>query len=83
MIQPVDETIDHVRGPATGHVIVEYGDCECPYSRRAFREIRRRGAYDADRLLAVWADVMAAGCDKKLAPAAADPSGSRRIRPRP
>jgi protein-disulfide isomerase len=41
MMQPLDETVDHVRGPVTGPVIVEYGDYECPYSRKAFREIER------------------------------------------
>jgi protein-disulfide isomerase len=40
-MQPVDEAVDHIRGPATGRVIVEYGDYECPYSRKAFREIER------------------------------------------
>jgi protein-disulfide isomerase len=39
-IEPLDETVDHVRGGSTGRVIVEYGDYECPYSRRAFREIQ-------------------------------------------
>ena len=33
--------IDHVRGPDTSSVILEYGDYECPYSRLAFREIGR------------------------------------------
>jgi protein-disulfide isomerase len=37
----LEERIDHVRGPADGHVILEYGDYECPYSRQAFREIER------------------------------------------
>jgi protein-disulfide isomerase len=37
----LDERVDHVRGPSSGHLIVEYGDYECPYSRRAFREIER------------------------------------------
>jgi protein-disulfide isomerase len=44
-IPALDESVDHVRGPATGPVIMEYGDYECPYSRLAFREIevvRRR-----------------------------------------
>ena len=41
MIEPLDETVDHVRGPATARLIVEYGDYECPYSRQAFREIER------------------------------------------
>jgi protein-disulfide isomerase len=39
--QSVDEAVDHVRGPATGTLILEYGDYECPYSRKAFREIQR------------------------------------------
>jgi protein-disulfide isomerase len=38
-VEPLDEAIDHVRGPETGRAIVEYGDYECPYSRAAFREI--------------------------------------------
>ena len=40
-MEPLDDEIDHVRGPATGRLILEYGDYECPYSRRAFREIER------------------------------------------
>jgi protein-disulfide isomerase len=40
-MQPVDDAIDHVRGAGSGPVIVEYGDYECPYSRKAFREIER------------------------------------------
>jgi protein-disulfide isomerase len=39
-VPPLDEQVDHVRGP-TGHVILEYGDYECPYSRQAFRQIER------------------------------------------
>jgi protein-disulfide isomerase len=39
--EPVDDEIDHVRGPNAGHLILEYGDYECPYSRQAFREIER------------------------------------------
>jgi formate-nitrite transporter family protein len=41
VIDPLDEAFDHVRGAATGTLILEYGDYECPYSRRAFREIQR------------------------------------------
>ena len=41
MIEPLDEAVDHVRGPKTGRLIVEYGDYECPYSRQAFRSIER------------------------------------------
>jgi protein-disulfide isomerase len=40
-IGPLDEEVDHVRGPAAGRLILEYGDYECPYSRQAFREIER------------------------------------------
>ncbi len=41
MIEPLDEAVDPVRGPAAARVIVEYGDYGFPYSRRAFREIER------------------------------------------
>jgi protein-disulfide isomerase len=41
VLEPLDEQIDHIRGPAGGRVILEYGDYECPYSRRAFHEIER------------------------------------------
>jgi NhaA family Na+:H+ antiporter len=40
-MEPLDEGIDHVRGPSASRLIVEYGDYECPYSRRAFQEIQR------------------------------------------
>jgi protein-disulfide isomerase len=40
-MEPLDDAIDHFRGPSAGRLIVEYGDYECPYSRRAFREIER------------------------------------------
>jgi protein-disulfide isomerase len=40
-VEPLDDEIDHVRGPAAGRLILEYGDYECPYSRRAYREIAR------------------------------------------
>jgi protein-disulfide isomerase len=40
-VQPLDESLDHIRGGAQSHVILEYGDYECPFSRRAFREIER------------------------------------------
>jgi protein-disulfide isomerase len=33
--------IDHVRGPDDAHLILEYGDYECPFSRQAFRAIER------------------------------------------
>jgi protein-disulfide isomerase len=31
---------NHVRGPSSGRLILEYGDYECPYSRQAFRAIQ-------------------------------------------
>jgi protein-disulfide isomerase len=40
-LQPLDETVDHVRGSPAGRVILEYGDYECPYSRQAFRAIEQ------------------------------------------
>jgi protein-disulfide isomerase len=40
-LEPLDEAVDHVRGPAAEPLILEYGDYECPYSRQAFREIER------------------------------------------
>lgn len=47
MNEPLDQAIDHVRGPAGAHVIVEYGDYECPYSRQAFRAIEQVEAHGA------------------------------------
>jgi len=44
VIAPLDQVVDHVRGPAAGTVILEYGDYQCPYSRRAFRDIERVAA---------------------------------------
>jgi protein-disulfide isomerase len=43
VLAPIDEEVDHARGPTAGRVILilEYGDYECPYSRRAFRAIER------------------------------------------
>jgi protein-disulfide isomerase len=40
-MEPLDDSVDHVRGSVTGRLVVEYGDYECPYSRLAFREIER------------------------------------------
>jgi protein-disulfide isomerase len=47
---PVGER-DHVRGPAEAPVtLVEYGDFECPYTRRARPVVRRLGQEFGDRL---------------------------------
>jgi protein-disulfide isomerase len=40
-MEPLDDKVDHVRGPEDARLLVEYGDYECPYSRQAFREIER------------------------------------------
>ena len=41
VVDPLDKAVDHVRGPASAGVLLEYGDYECPYSRAAFRSIQR------------------------------------------
>jgi protein-disulfide isomerase len=40
-VEPLDELVDHVRGPSDAPLILEYGDYECPYSRQAFHAIER------------------------------------------
>jgi protein-disulfide isomerase len=40
-LAPLDDEVDHIRGPGGGRLILEYGDYECPFSRQAFREIER------------------------------------------
>ncbi|MFL5962160.1 MAG: DsbA family protein [Gaiellaceae bacterium] len=40
-MEPLDDTVDHVRGTTGARLILEYGDYECPFSRMAFREIER------------------------------------------
>ena len=40
-LAPLDEKTDHVRGSPAGHLIIEYGDYECPYSRQAFHAIEQ------------------------------------------
>jgi protein-disulfide isomerase len=49
-MEPLDPAIDHVRGATEGTLIVEYGDYECPYSRRAYREIQRVEQQAGDRV---------------------------------
>jgi len=38
-VASLDATVDHVRGPAGAHVVLAYGDYECPYTRAAYRAI--------------------------------------------
>src|SRR6185312_12197056 len=40
-LAPLDDKVDHVRGSSAGHLIIEYGDYECPYSRQAFHAIEQ------------------------------------------
>jgi hypothetical protein len=40
-VAPLDQAVDHVRGPAAAPLILEYGDYECPDTRAAFRQIER------------------------------------------
>jgi protein-disulfide isomerase len=40
-MEPLEEDVDHVRGPVAARLLVEYGDYECPYSRQAFRGVER------------------------------------------
>ena len=40
-LAPLDEKVDHVRGSQAGHLIIEYGDYECPFSRQAFHSIEQ------------------------------------------
>ena len=40
-LAPLDEKADHVRGAPADHLIIEYGDYECPYSRQAFHAIEQ------------------------------------------
>jgi protein-disulfide isomerase len=40
-LAPLDEEVDHARGPAAARLILEYGDYECPYSRQAFCAVER------------------------------------------
>ncbi len=39
--QPPEPSVDHVRGDPAGRLILMYGDYECPYTRRAYREIEQ------------------------------------------
>jgi protein-disulfide isomerase len=50
-LEPIDDGVDHVRGVSTAaHLILEYGDYECPYARKAYREIQRVETRVGDRL---------------------------------
>jgi hypothetical protein len=34
-VEPLDDVVDHVRGPADSPLILEYGDYECPRRLRS------------------------------------------------
>ena len=38
-LAPLNDEVDHARGPTAGRLVLEYGDYECPYSWQAFRAI--------------------------------------------
>ena len=40
-LAPLEDALDHVRGPASARLVLEYGDYECPFSRQAYRVIQR------------------------------------------
>jgi protein-disulfide isomerase len=50
VVQALEPKVDHVRGARGGRLILEYGDYECPYSRRAFREVQRVESRLGDRV---------------------------------
>jgi NhaA family Na+:H+ antiporter len=41
VVEPIDETIDHLWGPTSAPLVLMYGDYECPESRYTFRELQR------------------------------------------
>jgi NhaA family Na+:H+ antiporter len=45
-LEPIDDSVDHARGPAQGATLLVYGDYECPYTRKATREIEKLQAGD-------------------------------------
>ena len=41
IIEEIDETIDHLRGPTSAPTVLMYGDYQCSHSRYVFQEIER------------------------------------------
>jgi protein-disulfide isomerase len=77
-LAPIDDAVDHVRGPARAPVILMYGDYECPYTRRAYREIQRvedelagrvRFAFRHFPLVEIHPHALAASCAAEAAAA--------------
>jgi protein-disulfide isomerase len=73
-LAPLDEAVDHVRGPGSARLILEYGDYECPYSRQAYRVIQRlerrleiRFAFRHFPLTAIHPHALAASCAAEAA----------------
>jgi protein-disulfide isomerase len=52
-LEPIDDAVDHVRGPARGPTLLLYGDYECPYTRKAIREIEQLQSDDPSVRLVV------------------------------
>jgi hypothetical protein len=41
-MEPLEEEVDHVRGPSAARVLVKYGDYECPYDAATLLEALAR-----------------------------------------
>ena len=52
-VQPPDED-DHVRGLASGRLILEYGDYECPYCGQAYPIVKQLQSELGDKLRFVF-----------------------------
>jgi protein-disulfide isomerase len=40
-VSDLNDPVDHNRGARSAHLIVEFGDYECPYSRLARRQVQQ------------------------------------------
>jgi protein-disulfide isomerase len=55
LVEPVDETRDHIQGPADAVVtLVQYGDYECPYCGEAYPIVKKMQAQMGERLRFVF-----------------------------
>jgi len=55
LVTPVDETRDHIQGPADAVVtLVQYGDYECPYCGEAYPIVKQLQARMGERLRFVF-----------------------------
>jgi len=55
LVEPVDQTRDHIQGPADALVtLVQYGDYECPYCGQAYPIVKQMQARMGERLRFVF-----------------------------